>query len=334
MILYLLITFVTIILAATIHNSGLSIGDCLLGNRRNTFLKITRYRGMNVLGLAAIFLILFLPAAFRLQVGNDYESYVDTIHEIYVGGYVVTEPLFNAIVKGLCELSGGENYLLVFAFFSFITIFLFMKVIYEQSDNFFLAFFFFMTLGIYFRTYNTIRYYLVLAITMYSYRFILRKEYGKFLFLIITSSLLHKSVLVVIPLYFISAIPWKRWFIILMLAGSVVSVIFSDFLLKMALYLYPSYKDTVFLETETGIRGNLATIARCLLVLLFALVTYKEGIKGKKENIFYLKLNIPALLVYSCGSFLPLVGRIGYYMITSQILTVYTIWLQKRFIWN
>lgn len=322
MALYLIIACVTIALAATVRQTHPATENYAFKPQMGTRSEIIRHQGMNILGLSSIFLTLFLPAALRIQVGNDYESYVDTIHEIYVGGYVVTEPLFNIIVKGLCELSGGENYLLVFGFFSFITIWLFLKVIYEQSDNFFLTFFLFMTLGLYFRTYNTMRYYLVLAITMYSYRYILRKEYMKFLFLILLSSLLHKSVLVVIPLYFMAVIPWKRWFIYLMISGAVLAVLFRDFILEIALYLYPSYKDTVFLESETGIMGNLATIARCLLVLLFAAVTYKEGIKGKKENMFYLKLNAMALLVYSCGSFLPLVGRIGYYLITSQILFI------------
>ena len=101
-------------MAATVRQQKQEV-FCNCGNHGY---RVTRQQGKNVLGLTAIFILLFLPAALRLQVGNDYESYVDTIHEIYVGGYVVTEPLFNLIVKVLCELSGGENYLLVFAFFS------------------------------------------------------------------------------------------------------------------------------------------------------------------------------------------------------------------------
>ena len=316
MIFYFILTCITILMAATVRQQKQEV-FCNCGNHGY---RVTRQQGKNVLGLTAIFILLFLPAALRLQVGNDYESYVDTIHEIYVGGYVVTEPLFNLIVKVLCELSGGENYLLVFAFFSFITIFLFLKVLYEQSENFFPAFFLFMTLGIYFRTYNTMRYYLVLAITMYSYRFILRKEYMKFIVLIVLSSFLHKSVLVVIPLYFMAVIPWKKWFLFLMFLAAAFSLLFREFILQIALQLYPSYKDTVFLETETGIGGNVATIIRCILVILAVAATYEEAIRGKKENEFYLKLNVLALFVYTCGSFLPLVGRIGYYLITSQIL--------------
>ena len=165
MILYAGIAATTIALACLVKNQP-QVAYGQLHKRQ----EMTRRQGVNTLSLLAIFTILFLLSALRMEVGNDYETYVDTFHEIYVGGYVVTEPLFNAVVKVICELSGGENYLLVFAVFAFVTIWIFLKVMYEQTDDFPMAFFLFMTLGIYFRTFNTVRYYFVLAITLYSFR--------------------------------------------------------------------------------------------------------------------------------------------------------------------
>ena len=80
MILYLLIAALSIGVACLVNNRRLE--QKLIG-RSST---ITRRQGMNSLSLLSVFLILFLPAALRLEVGNDYESYVDIIHEIYVGG--------------------------------------------------------------------------------------------------------------------------------------------------------------------------------------------------------------------------------------------------------
>lgn len=283
---------------------------------------MTRRQGLNTLSLLAIFIILFLLSALRMEVGNDYETYVDTFHEIYVGGYVVTEPLFNAVVKVICELSGGENYLLVFAVFAFVTIWIFLKVMYEQTEDFPMAFFLFMTLGIYFRTFNTVRYYLVLAITLYSFRYIFRKEYVKFVLLIVLAAFFHKSVLVVIPIYLIANMKWKKWYVAALSIGAAGMVLFQDLIMKIALELYPSYKDTIYLQTETGLSGNLMSILRCVSVLGLALLCYKESWKEDEENRFYIKLNFLAVLLYLCGSFLPLVGRIGYYLITSQILLI------------
>ena len=283
---------------------------------------MTRRQGLNVLSLLAIFTILFLLSALRMEVGNDYETYVDTFHEIYVGGYVVTEPLFNAVVKIIFELSGGENYLLVFAVFAFVTIWIFLKVMYEQTEDFFMSFFLFMTLGIYFRTFNTVRYYLVLAITLYSFRYIFRKEYVKFILLIVLAAFFHKSVLVVIPIYLIANMKWKKWYVAVLSIGAAGMMLFQEVIMKIALELYPSYKDTIYLQTESGLSGNLMSILRCVAVLGLAWLCYQESWKEDEKNRFYIKLNFLAVLLYLCGSFLPLVGRIGYYLITSQILLI------------
>ena len=172
---------------------------------------LNRRSFLNKSALLFLFTVLTGLAALRIDVGNDYGNYVNTFHEIYVGGYVVTEPGFNLLVRFLYTLSGGENYLLVFGFFAAATTFLFLKAMYDQSLDFPLSFALFMLLGLYFRTFNTVRYYFVLAITLYSLRYVLKREYGKFMLLILGAALFHKSVLVVIPLYLIALLPWKKW---------------------------------------------------------------------------------------------------------------------------
>ena len=317
MILYAVVAATTIALACLVKNQPQPLMVQL--HSKNGF---TRRQGLNTLSLLAVFTVLFLLSALRMEVGNDYETYVDTIHEIYVGGYVVTEPLFNAVVKILCELSGGENYLLVFGFFAFVTIGIFLKVLYEQADNFAMSFFLFMTLGIYFRTFNTVRYYFVLAVTLYSFRYVFRKEYGKFVLLIVLAAFFHKSVLVVIPIYLIANMSWKKWHMAVLTVGAAAMVLCQDLIMKIALELYPSYKDTIFLQTETGLSGNLMSVLRCMAVLALAVICYKDDWKEKQENKFYFKLNFLAILLYLCGSFLPLVGRIGYYLMTSHVLFI------------
>ena len=52
---------------------------------------VTRRQAMNGAVLFTLFLIMAGTASLRIDVGNDYGNYVTTFHEIYVGGYVVTE---------------------------------------------------------------------------------------------------------------------------------------------------------------------------------------------------------------------------------------------------
>lgn len=287
--------------------------------------QTTRQQAVNYVCLSGIFLILAGMASLRIDVGNDYGSYVLTFHEIFVNGYVVTEWGFNWLVRLLYHLSGGENYLLVFAVFAAATAFLFLKAMYDQSRDFGWSFALFMLLGLYFRTYNTVRYYFVLAVTLYSLRFVLRREYGKFLLCILAASLFHKSVLIVIPLYLIAALPWKKWQIVLAAAGCACLFLFQKFWMQVALMLYPSYQNTVYLEQGTGLQANAAVILRCLCVFALAFFVYrgqKEKLMGNAAHLFYLKLSALALALCLSASFLPLLSRITYYLITAQILLV------------
>lgn len=282
---------------------------------------LNRRSFLNGTALLFLFMVLTGLAALRIDVGNDYGNYVNTFHEIYVGGYVVTEPGFNLLVRFLYTLSGGENYLLVFGFFAAATTFLFLKAMYDQSLDFPLSFALFMLLGLYFRTFNTVRYYFVLAITLYSLRYVLKREYGKFMLLILGAALFHKSVLVVIPLYLIALLPWKKWQVAIGAVFAISLPLFQDFWMEILLKLYPSYQNTVYLEQGTGLEGSLMGIVRCAAVLLLGLFGWK-AVRESTANLFYFKLNLLGLALYTCASFVPLVSRLGYYLITPHLLLV------------
>lgn len=309
MVLYTAIALITIFAALLVRNR-----EYIYGN--------TRQHMLNRISLAAVFCILFLLSALRIEVGNDYITYVQNAHEIYVGGITVTEIGYNLIVKLLFLLSGYENYLLVFAFFGFVTIYIFLKAIYDQSESFAMSFMLFMALGIYFRSFTTVRYYLVLAVTLYSLRYVLKKQYIVFILIIVFAALFHKSVLVVIPLYIICSLAWKKWFYIIIASASVGLFVMRDYVMEIALRLYPSYRDTIYLTQDTGILESIPALLRCAFVLALCFICYKESIKDNKENTLYFNMTIMAVAIYTGGSFLPMVSRFGYYMITPQILLI------------
>ncbi len=309
MILYTVVALITILLGVWV-------------NRASCNLNTTRQQLLSKISLAAIFCVLSLLCVLRVGVGNDYLTYVQNAHEINVGGIIVTEPGYNFVVKALYTLAGWENYLLIFGLFGMVTIFVFLKAMYDQSDIFAISFLLFMSLGIYFRSFNTVRYYFVLAISLYSLRYVLRKEYFKFVILILFAALFHKSVLIVIPMYIICNREWKKWFYAAIAVSAAFLYLFRDLIMKIILELYPSYKDTVYLTQDIGIKANLPGILRCMLLIAFCIFFYREGIKGNKANSLYFNMTSLALVLYVGGSFIPMVSRLGYYLITAQILLV------------
>ena len=315
MILYITVAVVTVLLAA------------MVDNRPTTQpYRTTRQQMCNRVCILSVFLILFALSACRLNVGNDYAKYVELMHLVNCNAYVPTEVGFNLLVKLIYGMSGFENYLLVFAVYAFVTIFVFLLAMYEQSDDFPLTFFLFMSLGYYFQTFSTVRYYLALALALYSMKFVLRRQWARFVILILLGSTFHKSLLVVIPLYFLASLPWKKWQLALGALFCTTFLFCQDFYLKVVVLLYPTYEDTEYLEGGT----SYINILRCTAVLIFAGMVYYMQSHGSGEKRlaadddrrfgFYFYLNLGALVLYVFCSFLPIISRIGYYLTVSHIL--------------
>lgn len=294
--------------------------------------KTTRQQMCNRVCLMAVFLILFALSACRLNVGNDYAKYVEFMHLVNCDAYVPTEAGFNLLVKIIYGLSGYENYLLVFAVYAFVTVGVFLLAMYEQSEDFPLTFFLFMALGYYFQTFSTVRYYLALALALYSMKFVLRGQWGRFVILILVGSMFHKSLLVVIPLYILAVLPWKKWQLAAAALFCTSFLFCQDFYLRLVIFLYPTYEDTEYLEGGT----SYINILRCVAVLVFAGIVYFgqkyanrdgmergetiESAEDARRMHFCFYLNLGALVLYVFCSFLPIISRIGYYLTISHIL--------------
>ena len=329
MILYITVAAVTVLLASMVNNRSVTQPY-----------RTTRQQMCNRVCILSVFAILFALSACRLNVGNDYAKYVEFMHLVNCDAYVPTEIGFNLLVKLIYGLSGFENYLLVFAVYSFVTVLVFLLAMYEQSDDFPLTFFLFMSLGYYFQTFSTVRYYLALAVALYSMKFVMRRQWVRFVVLVLLGATFHKSLLVVIPLYFLASLPWKKWQLAIGALFCTTFLFCQDFYLKVVVLLYPTYEDTEYLEGGT----SYINILRCFAVLLFAgvIMSLRSKSHNRACSIFYMQrrageqcepdaeddrrfrfyfyLNLGALVLYVFCSFLPIISRIGYYLTVSHIL--------------
>ena len=304
MIIYILLLILTTLAALPV-----------LKSERLATHGITRQQLINRICLCGIFLMLFFVAACRYRVGNDYGRYEEYFYNIWYGFIVPTEGGFNAAVKMMQHLFGKEAYLVFFAVFSFVTVFLMLKAIYVLGRNFAFSFFLFMSFGYYYQSLNTVRYYIALAAAMYAISYIHRKEYLKFILIVLLAATFHKSVLIVIPVYLLANCRWKWWQTMILTAFAASAFLLEDIYLKVILYLYPTYRDTMYLEGGT----SYINIVRCVLVLAFCIAFYRENWRMDKQLMLYFRLNIAALMLYVCGSFLPEVSRIGAYLTVTQV---------------
>lgn len=340
MIVYITMTIIVMLVALCIKQHSGFTND----NREYVFVYkgIGRQSMLNKVSMVIIFTVLFGVSALRLNVGNDYSKYVEFMHLTYSNSYVPTEIGFNYLTKAVYTLFGYENYVFVFAVFSFATVAFFLAAIWEQSDNFYMSLALFMMLGYYFQSLSTVRYYLALGIALYSIRFVINRDWPKFVFLAIIGACFHKSMILILVLYPLAAMKWKRWMIGAAGVVCLSCVFLNEIYLDIALKLYPTYEDTDFVadvltdatgfwSTSVGkfvyylVHGggtSLVSIGRCLAVLILAYLIFHKKRDYDRRLSFYYFCNVMALALYVFGCFLPTISRIAYYLTITQILYV------------
>lgn len=310
MILYVLLLLATTALALRVYKPEKIV---TAGYNRQLF--------ANRVCMCGIFLMLFGVSAARYFVGNDYSKYREHFYYIWIDYIVPTESGFNKSVKLMEILFGETSYTFFFAVFAFVTILLMLRAIYTLSEEFALSFFLFMALGYYYQTMNTVRYYFVMAIVLCAIPSLFRKRYFRFIVFILLSALFHKSVLVVIPIYLLANCTWRKWQTAILCAVAASGLFLGDFYQKILLKLYPSYTTDTWLGYLDG-GTSYVNIARCVLVIGFCAFFYQKAVKGDRQLLFYFRLNVAALMLYLCGSFIPEISRIGTYMTVTQIFLV------------
>ncbi len=317
----------------------------------------TRGASLRRTSLVILTLILVVPAVLRQETGNDYLRYVEFFHLASIDSYVPTEAGFNLVVKALYRLCGYENYLLVFGVFSVWTIGNLLVVVWRQAEDFTFSFFLFMMFGYYFQSFNTVRYYLALSITLLALSCILRRRYTSFVLLVLCAALFHKSALVALVLYPLSLHRWTKGERLLAGAVGVLVLAFHQRVLDFLVTLYPSWEGTGDLAAGTSV--SWVNIGRCAAVLLLAVLVQRwragagkecgaknplpaaehtehcgddrcsGGGAARPENTpagralnMYINGSFLALLLYVFGWFIPEVSRICYYLTFTQIFLI------------
>lgn len=307
MVLYLLISAAAVAAAAIVNKTeGMRAGS------RGSLLRRSC--------LFLIALILMIPAILRQETGNDYLRYVEFFHLASIDAYVPTEAGFNWLAKAVYSLCGYENYLLLFAIYAVMTILAMLAVIRQQAENFCFSFFLFMMFGYYFQSFNTMRYYFALSLSLLAMTCLLRRQYAGFVILVLLASLFHKTALITLLLYPVAVRRWKKRELAAGVVPGLAVLLLHEKAMELLLSLYPSWEGTVDLAAGTSI--SWVNIAKCLAVLLLAYYVKADEdpdtFRGR-QLVMYRNCAYIGLLLYVFGWFIPEVSRICYYLTFTQI---------------
>jgi len=293
-------------------------------------------------------LILSIVIGFRYEVGVDWEGYKQTFELIKANPQVqfndqYMEIGFFFINRIIADL--GLSYQWMFFVVTFITWYFYFKSLPDFLLP--LLLFFLFVDEYFFWGMNGVRQFTAMSIWMLATQYIITKNVKKYILLLLLASLIHRSVLILIPFYFIpydklyNRYFWTGLFIFSLIIGS--SNQFIDYIESITIYLgqkievigiYIRHIDRNRLiiaeETHVGLGFLFKTIVNLFTILISDHVIKKYP----KTTIYFILLFIGSIL-FNLSYNIALIGRVNNYFLIFRsavlAISVYHFWHIPRY---
>ena len=263
------------------------------------FLDIIRLReNQKVIFIFVIFILFILLDGLRWETGTDWKVYRDFFLNNSKEKWMVFEPGYVLINKIIYSISG--NYSVFLIFFAFLTYSLYFKSITDYAIYPLITILFFYCYFIGYMGMN--RQHIALAICLFSFRYIVSKDFWKFFLCVALAALFHRTALIFLVTYFLnrSIPPYSLLLglIIVYLLNPVIASLIKPFVSAMPSQI--AYRLNGYLESEAmnstfGI--IMGTLKRALIFL--PLYLNKNWLKEKYPDIeLMLNIYFLSLLIY------------------------------------
>lgn len=263
----------------------------------------------------AVFVILAFFSAIRDGIGIDYYEYFRHIAIIREGLPDYMEKGFQSVVLFLGKFDENPRFTVIL--FGVLTIWFYVRAIWEESVNVKDSIFIFLSWGYYFLTFNTIRNYFALALVLYAIKFIKADKKSLFVIFVLIASTFHKSALICIPIYFFATLRLRKEYFVLLSFLILVALAGKKYLRRLVFIFYPHFENNIY---DTG-RVSYFNIIKALAIILLCLYCYKQ-IETDKMNRFFFNLNVFSFFFYVGMYWTPEISRIGFYMNATSIFLV------------
>jgi transmembrane protein EpsG len=175
---------------------------------------------------------------------------------------------FNILQMLLQKISGDAQLLILVT--GIITNVLIVFVLYKYSRIFELSVYVYITSGMYTTSMNGIRQFFAAAIMFTATKYLLNGNFKKYLIIILIASTMHKSVLVLIPMYFIvRREAWSKVTFLLLISAVFIVLGFNTF----SEVLFSTIGDTKYAEYENFAEGGV-NFLRVIVNIVPVIVAY------------------------------------------------------------
>ena len=256
-------------------------------------------------------LLLTLVAGLRYGVGTDFGAYYNParyVSELHRALREVDEPGICALYAPISRFTDDGAYCIFIS--AFITLALMLGTIFRHSSRLFDAAMLFVFMGCWHGSFNGVRQYLAAAILFCGYPFLKKREFGKYLVIVVIAFLFHKSAaIMLIPYFFVHSRVSVRN-LILIIAGCVVVFMLYDRLYGVVDFLMKEDINWDWEYMRSAV--NPIRVLVNIVPAVFYLILYSRTKKNADENFWInlLIVNAVAMLLSSRSAYL---ARIGIY---------------------
>ena len=272
--------------------------------------------------------ILVFVSGMRYYVGTDYSmyrSYFKNINTIGIGSntQVKMKPLYHQINRIIKKITSDDR--IFFFIISFITVTLIFIAIKQQSVNYKLSIFLFITLGYYHYSFNEMRQFISVAVFILSGKYIKDRCFKKYLICILIASSIHTSALILLPLYFfVNKLYSIRVYQIIIAIIPLIYIGYKFVLDNVAIIIFPKYYNNYISSMSRYLSegAGRTTLVLFCIVIGYCLLNFNSLFNKKDYNVIYFNITVIGLIfsVISLKSFM--IGRIGYYFGIYLILFI------------
>lgn len=261
-------------------------------------------------------------------VGIDYKQYETYFKQVHDGGWSFlvssangyrVEPGYS-LLNYIVSLFTGDVHIYMLVV-SIIIITLTAVLLYKYSPIPWIGMFVFASFGFFGNSLSFIRQSIAIAIFLFSIHFLKNKKFVPYLLIILLAATFHKSMIIMIPVYFIAHIKvnWKSLVTYGVVTAGIMALSWPLFTL-ITKYIYQYYATT---EGQYYMLGRDWQTAAIPVITMIVILILKDFIlRRDSKNIVLVNFSIYSGLLYimTCQHFL--FQRFGMMFFTSAILLI------------
>ncbi|WP_372774346.1 EpsG family protein [Mangrovibacterium sp.] len=260
-----------------------------------------------------LFIVVF--TGFRYRIGYDYDSYTRMFFK--TNELDLVEPTWHYLILIINIVTGNAQILfLISSIFIYPLIF---RFVYKNSPLPLLSIYIFICFQYYFaESLSVLRQYIAVAIFLSSYKYILERNFKKFILLNIIGFSFHYSAIIAIPTYFFIN---KKFSNLLLIVVTIASFFFHT-LLTFAIpqieimERYSTYLSGFELEANSGIDRIVRIVILLCLIFSKKALDYENNLSNRASfNLMFL-----GILIYTSLYIYAPFRRLSYYFMIFEII--------------